>query len=197
MSPIKKDPWGILKTYYPKTSNALTRLGQIIKLVNPEVDKTTQLQDSIIKLSESEDFLKNITNVVQDYVDPEALGEDLPEIVKSIASSILSEVAVSKELIQALDAILLAIRDIPQDVMEAFYGLEFNANFPHKEPQWTPDPNKNPYSISKNTSFGVPSQVPSQAPYTVTHTNRTKYVGNVQPPKKVPSKKPSNDKDVY
>lgn len=191
--PLKKDGWAILKTYYPKTSNALSRLGQIIKLVNPEVEETTQLQDSIIKLSESEDFLKNITNVVQDYVDPEASGEDLSEIVKIIASSILSEVAASKDLIQALDAILLAIRDIPQDVMEAFYGLEFNANFPHKEPQWTPDPHKNPYSIPNTTSFGTSSQ----AHYTVSHTVKTKYVGNAQPPKKMPSKKPSNDKDVY
>jgi len=193
MSPLKKDAWGILKTYYPKTSNALNRLGQLIKLVNPEVEETTQLQDSIIKLSESEAFLKNITNVVQDYVDPEEAGEDLSEIVKTIASSILSEVAASKELVQALDAILLAIRDIPQDIMEAFYGLEYNSNFPHKEPQWTPDPHKNPYSIHRTTSFGTSSQ----APYTVTHTNKTKYVGNTQPPKKVPSKKPNNDKDVY
>jgi len=197
MRPGNKDAWVILKTYYPKTSSALTRLGQLIKLVDEEIDETTQFQDSITKLAESEAFLKNITNVVQDYVDPEVVGEDLSEIVKIIASSILSEVTASKEFVQALDGILLAVRDIPQDIMEAFYGLEFNNSFPNKEPQWTPDPHKNPYGKSTTVSTGTNTYVSPHNSYVVTHTNKTKYVGNVQPPKKMPSKKPSNDKDVY
>lgn len=187
----KRDTSKILNDYYPTTRNALTRLAQLIDLVNEEVSETTRLQDSIVKLSESEHFLKNITNVVQDYVDTETSGEELSEIVKIVASSILDEVSVSKELIQALDSILVAVRDIPKDIVEAFYGLQFNTTFPNKEPQWTADPNKNPYG----TVTVFPTSVATSY-HNVTYTNKTKYIGNVQPAKKIPSKKPlKNNKE--
>lgn len=191
MSVPRKADWKVLLEYYPKTGNALKRLGQLIDLVDEEVSQTTKLQDSLSKLSESEDFLKNITNVVQDYVDPETSGEELSEIVKIIASSILSEVVVSKELIFALDSILLAVRDIPTDITEAFFGLEFNRSFPH-QPQWTSDPNKNPYGTVTVGGSKSPTTVSTSSGmyHNVNYSNKTKYVGNVQPAKKVPSKKP-------
>jgi hypothetical protein len=198
MRPIKRDSELILNSYYPATEKIIKRLSQLLKLINEEVSETTQFQDSLIKLSESEDFLKNVTNVIQDYVDPEAVGEELPEIVKIITASILEELATSKEIVQLLDLVLLAVRDIPKDITEAFHGLEYNSNFPNKEPQWTPESNKNPYSTTTvRTTMGgsfsnprVTTATSSANTYHVHHSTAAEYVANLTPPKKAPTKKP-------
>jgi len=118
-----KSTSAILNSYYPKTRNALQRFRELIAPIN-KVGEVTKLQASIQNLSKSKDFLNSVANVIQDHINPDFSKKEIDEATQVILDSILVAVSDSAEVIQIVDAMKIALRDIPEDITINFDGID-------------------------------------------------------------------------